>query len=96
MACCLPSILGLLLSRGWRFNAHAVHPPLDGVASAVSRPLTLREGGGGVGSSGGGDLGAVYVYGLAADPVGLFGAEEGYGVGDVGGGAWAAHWDVGF
>ena len=33
-----------------------MHPPLDGVASAV------------------------YVCGLAADPVGLFGAEEGDGV----------------
>ena len=41
------------------------------------------------------DLAAVYVYGLAADPVGLVGAEEDDGAGHVGSGAWSAHGDVG-
>ena len=41
------------------------------------------------------DLAAVYVYGLAADPVGFFGTEEDDGAGDVGSGAGAAHGDVG-
>ena len=40
------------------------------------------------------DLAAVYVYGLAADPVGFFGAEEDDCAGDVGSGARSAHGDV--
>ena len=39
-------------------------------------------------------MAAVYVDGLAADPVGFFGAEEDDGAGDVGSGAGAAHGNV--
>ena len=42
----------------------------------------------------GGDLTAVDVDGLAADPVAFLGAEEDDGAGDVGSGAGAAHGDV--
>ena len=41
------------------------------------------------------DLAAVYVYGLAGDPVGFLGTEEDDCAGDVGSGAGAAHGDVG-
>ena len=42
------------------------------------------------------NLAAVDVDGLAADPVGLVGAEEDDGAGDVGSGAGSAHGDVRF
>ena len=42
------------------------------------------------------NLPAIDIDALPADPVGLVGAEEDDGAGDVGSGAGAAHGDVGF
>ena len=90
----LPRLTALLISPHavegiWQPDPEVFNPRIFNVQVVVFERRI-----GHISRSVGGDLAAVDVYGLAADPVALVGAEEDDGVGDVGSGAGSAHGDV--